>query len=137
MDHEQIPLLSAMMRRLNWLQQRQQVLAHNVANADTPGFKANDLKPQDQGGFRSMLQAQAPAISLAVTDAKHVRSPRVSGAAVVQKDRDAFETSLSGNNVVIEQQMMKISETQMAHQTITNLYRKHLGMLRMALGRNG
>jgi len=137
MDHDQIPLLSAMMRRLNWLQQRQQVLAHNIANADTPGFKASDLKPQNPRSFQSLLRDQAPSISMAVTDAKHVQLARAGGAAIVQKDPGASDISLSGNNVVIEQQMMKISETQMEHQTITSLYRKHLGMLRMALGRNG
>jgi flagellar basal-body rod protein FlgB len=136
MDLNKVPLMSEMMRRLNWLQQRQEVLAQNIANADTPGYKARDLKPQAPDSFKSILQAQQGGTTLAVTHPSHVQSARAQGRMATQVSKDEYEISPNGNAVGLEQQMMKISETQMEHQTITGLYRKQLGMLKMALGRN-
>ena len=48
---------------------------------------------------------------------------------------DAYEVSPSGNAVVIEQQMMKVAETATQHELALQLYAKHVGMLRLALGR--
>ena len=47
MDVIDIPLLSMLKERMAWLSQRQDVLSQNVANADTPGYTARDLKPVD------------------------------------------------------------------------------------------
>src|ERR1700731_412316 len=52
MDLTQIPLFKAMAKKLAWLSARQSVLAENVANANTPGFRAGDLKPLDFGKLR-------------------------------------------------------------------------------------
>ncbi|MBT7747468.1 MAG: flagellar basal-body rod protein FlgB, partial [Alphaproteobacteria bacterium] len=49
--------------------------------------------------------------------------------------KDVYETSPDGNSVVLEQQLMKVTETKMDYELMTNLYRKHMGMLRTALGR--
>jgi flagellar basal-body rod protein FlgB len=38
---------------------------------------------------------------------------------------------------VLEEQLVKVAETQMDYQTMTNLYRKHMQMFRIALGRGG
>ena len=45
MNLSDIPLFRMMSQRMEWLSQRQQLLAHNVANANTPGYKSQDLKP--------------------------------------------------------------------------------------------
>ena len=52
------PLLSMLRTRMTWLHQRQDVLSQNVANADTPGYVARDLKPLD---FKDMLHAASRA----------------------------------------------------------------------------
>jgi flagellar basal-body rod protein FlgB len=126
-----------MMRRLNWLQQRQEVLAQNIANADTPGYKARDLKPQASESFKSVLQSQQAGATMAATHPMHMQPAQAArGRLATEIAKDNFELSPNGNAVGLEQQMMKISETQTEHQTITGLYRKQLGMLKMALGRN-
>ena len=38
--------------------------------------------------------------------------------------------------MVLEDQMMKVAETQLDYQIVTSVYKKHLGMLKLALGRN-
>ena len=69
-----MPIFSMLRTRMQWHQERQRVLAENVANADTPRFRPHDLKPLDFG------QAQVPA-----GDAARSRSPaptrRTSAAA--------------------------------------------------------
>jgi flagellar basal-body rod protein FlgB len=45
-----------------------------------------------------------------------------------------METSPNGNSVVLEEQMAKLSETEISHRLTTNLYKKHLNMLKMAIG---
>jgi flagellar basal-body rod protein FlgB len=134
MDLNKLPLLAAMMRRLDWLQRRHEVLAGNIANSDTPGFRPKDLEAQE---FRALVGAAGPAPTLAATQPGHVRLGGTAAGAQLEPMRPEYEASPSGNAVVLEQQMMLVAETQMEHQTITNLYRKHIGMLKTALGRRG
>ena len=47
MDLQDLPLLTQLRQRMTWLNQRQDVLSQNVANADTPRFVARDLKDLD------------------------------------------------------------------------------------------
>lgn len=135
MDLGKLPIFSMMTERLAWLGKRQQVLAHNIANADTPGYMARDLKTPN---FREMLgKAGSSQLSMAQTAATHI-APTGAGKADPKSsvDKDgAF--SLSGNSVDIEEQMMKVAQTAMDHQITVNLYRKHISMLKAALGRPG
>ena len=50
--------------------------------------------------------------------------------------RGGFETKPSGNAVVLEEEMMKVAQTQMDHQTVTSLYARGLAMLKTAIGKN-
>jgi flagellar basal-body rod protein FlgB len=54
MDFTQIQLFGMLTRRMSWLQQRQDVLAHNIANADMPQYRPSDLKPLE---FRDALRS--------------------------------------------------------------------------------
>jgi len=132
MDLGNIPLFKAMMSRMSWLTERQQVLAQNVANADSTGFKAKDLKAQT---FKEMLAgSSANHLTLAATQPNHLAG---AGPALTFKsvaDRNA-ETSPSGNSVSIEDQMLKVSSTANEFQLTTSLYRRQIGMLKTVLGR--
>ena len=57
----------------------------------------------------------------------------------VQKDkpRHNYEVALDGNSVIMEEQMTKVADTGMTYQLVTNLYRKHVGLMRTAIGRGG
>lgn len=138
MDFTKLPLADMMGRKLEWLRARSAILAENVANADTPGYEARDLKPLD---FKAQLSraAAATATPLAVTNVRHMAPPPdpMSGRLAVAKEQASFETTLSGNSVNLEQQMAKVGETQLSYQTVIELYRKHLSMFRTALGRGG
>src|SRR5712692_11335138 len=70
MDLGNIPLFKAMMSRMAWLTERQQVLAQNVANADTPNFKPRDLKAVS---FRDLVAGSSSGkLQVAATQAHHL-----------------------------------------------------------------
>lgn len=128
-------LMAALTQRMGFLAERQKVLAQNVANADTPGYQPKDVT---QIPFAKMLKSQGVAAPR-VTQANHIAvEPRSQAAGTKAEAQKApYETSISGNSVVLEEQMMKVAEVQTEYNLATNLYRKHLAMLKMALGRPG
>ena len=132
MDLSKLPIFSLMGRRMSWLAQRQTILAHNVSNADTPEFKPLDLTKES---FRKMLDGtRSPTVTMSQTRASHIQPTRQPDPFRKDKAKDTYETTMSDNSVVLEEQLMKVSETQGAYNLATNLYRKHVKMLKLAIG---
>jgi len=132
MDLNKVSLFGKMKQRLTWLGQRQEVLAQNIANADTPGYRPRDMKPLE---FRGMVTRQLAPVVMEVTHGAHLGGqPAPAQSFSDEVNRQPYETAPAGNAVVLEEQMAKVSETSMAHRLTTELYRKHLGMLRTAIG---
>ena len=120
-----------------WLGNREAVLARNVANSTTPGFRPMDLSPFQKS--LSSIGAGAGRPGLAMTDPGHLPGVK-RGAPPVGKAQlsGIYEMTPSGNAVSIEEELEKIGQTQMEHQLATSLYSKHVGMLRTAtVGANG
>src|SRR5437762_6634610 len=68
-----IPALAALRTRMQWHQQRQRVLAENIANSDTPNFKPRDLvEPKFNASTPGAPGATAGALTLARTDPAHM-----------------------------------------------------------------
>ncbi|GAB4175712.1 MAG: flagellar basal body rod protein FlgB [Thalassobaculales bacterium] len=134
MDLNKLTVFQVNRQKTEWLNQRQRVLSENVANADTPGYTARDLKPIS---FDKQL-ARVPQVRPAVTSGRHIEGAPVSPNKVnKERPREFYEVTPSGNAVVLEDQMLKVSETQTDHAAMTNLYRKQLGLLKTAIGRSG
>ena len=132
MDAASPELFDALKQRLRWLGQRQEVLARNIANSDTPGYRPRDLKPFALSGLAAEPRQ---AVALYATDAGHLGGRRRDPAAFAsRRDRAPYETAPAGNAVVLEEQMAKINETTVSHQLATGLYRKHLAMIKTATG---
>ena len=133
MDLKTIPLFKAMMSRMAWLTERQQVLAQNVANADTPNCKPRDLKAVS---FRDLVAGSSSGkLQVAATRANHLVPAAASSAFRADVERNV-ELSPSGNGVNIEDQMLKVSSTANEYQMTANLYRRQIGMLKTVLGRS-
>jgi len=135
MDFSRIPLLNMLTKKMGWLSQRQVVLSQNVANGDTPGYQAKDLQPFD---FKRELAGAGLRLQAKRTDAAHLATGGGDGGSRrANAAADKYETTPQGNTVVLEEEMLKISDTQMDHSMIANLYRKQMGMLKMAIGGRG
>lgn len=132
MDLNNLKLFGLMGRRMSWLTQRQTVLAQNISNADTPEYRPKDLT---QASFRRMLEPGRAAPMMTLTSGAHLQPVRRPEEFRADKADDVYETALSGNAVVLEEQLMKVSETQGAYRLVTNLYSKHVSMLKSAIGR--
>lgn len=134
MDFNKMVIFGSVKKRLDWLNQRQKVLSQNVANADTPGYRPRDLKPLDFG--RELKKQTRPPMEMAKTSPLHIRGAvRDNEDFRSPKERRPYETAPAGNSVVLEEQMGKISETGMAHRLTTELYKKHLNMFKIAIGK--
>jgi flagellar basal-body rod protein FlgB len=133
MDWSSIAPFGAIKQRLAWLGQRHQVLAQNIANADTPRYVPNDLKPLR---FDETLR-RAGGLSPTVTDPQHLAGTRRPMPFASQQQPDHVEATPNGNAVDLEEQMAKLTETQVAHKLGTQLYKKYLGMIRMAASARG
>jgi flagellar basal-body rod protein FlgB len=125
-----IPLFSMLRTKMQWHQERQRLLAENVANADTPTFKPRDLSPLKF----DPAQPAGPQVALARTNAAHLAS--FAGSTQFQLDhRGEFETAPSGNAVSLEDEMLKVANNQMDYQAATALYTRGLGLIKTALGK--
>lgn len=126
-----LTLFAAVKKRLNWLGQRQEILSQNISNADTPGYKAKDLKPYS---FKEVLRREHAQLNMVRTDGEsHLPGQRKRlRDFLVEDERHPYETAPNGNSVVLEEQMGKVNETQEAHRLTVELYKKHMNMLRIA-----
>ncbi|MGR3497364.1 MAG: flagellar basal body rod protein FlgB [Limimaricola soesokkakensis] len=113
-------------KRLDWLAARQKVVSENIANANTPGFRAKEVS-----GFEALLAGRQAGI--ATTDPRHITSSggRHETTRVID-DPVAWERSIDGNSVVLEQQTVKASEISESYRLATQLYRKGHELLTMS-----
>jgi len=124
-----IPILAMLRTRMQWHQQRQQVLAENVYNADTPNYRPQDL-------VEPKFNLPAPGLAslqLARTDAGHLAG--FGGASEFQGDRNQYQVRPAGNAVSLEDEMLKVAANQMDYQAATQLYGRSLGLLKTAVGK--
>jgi flagellar basal-body rod protein FlgB len=126
-----IPIFSMLRTKMHWHQDRQRLLAENVANADTPNFKPSDLAPPKFDASATGL-AQ---VSLVRTSLAHIAGPEGDSAQFAPDHRPEFEVVPSGNGVALEDEMMKVAANQMDYQAATALYTRGLVMIKTAIGK--
>ena len=124
-------LLNAMAQRMRWQQQRQDLLAQNVANADTPNYRGQELKPTEFG--EEVHAVSSPRVVLAATSPMHIAGPASDGGGDPEVQAN-FEVTPEGNGVTLEDELMKVTAYQMDYEAVTTLYTKSLGLIRTALG---
>ena len=113
-------------RRLGWIDQRQALLAQNIANANTPGYAAKDLQP-----FAQALATALP--ELAVTNPAHLSTLAATGR-IDPRSRPA-ERAPDGNAVSLDEQLTKVADTDGAQTLVANLYHTYLGLFRTVIGK--
>jgi flagellar basal-body rod protein FlgB len=117
--------------RIAHLNERQKVINENLANANTPGYRARDLKKFDE-----MLQnPPKDRLKPVRTSLDHMASlfPPVSPYGEAE-DRFPYEESPDRNTVILEEQMVKAADTQSHHEMMLGVFRKNMALLRMAIG---
>ncbi|KRC79056.1 flagellar basal body protein [Sphingomonas sp. Root241] len=130
------PILAGIRERMQNLSERQRVVATNIANSETPGYKAREVS---EPNFASLVGGSgmiaAPRVQL--TDRmKSLGAIQPIGTGLIL-DKDITETKPDGNNVTLENQLLKMGEIQADFTAMTGLYRKQMSMLKTAVGGRG
>ena len=113
-------------QRTQWLSSRDELIAANIANANTPGYRATDLRP-----FSAVLDSTQ--VSMVSTNPAHM-TPGDDGFAEARAiESDSPETTLSGNSVDVEDEMMKLGEVNRDYTMATNIKRVIHQMIMSAL----
>jgi len=150
MNLNDIPLFSMMKSRMGYIAEREKIIAQNVANVDTAGFVPKDLKPftlsgpGTEGSVPGQLAMTLPSGSGALTASGQMAmvQPAQTNPAHLSGTLDSdewrpisnpdSETKIDGNQVVVEDQMGKMTESQMNYSAVVGYYAKAMDMLKMA-----
>ncbi|MEM8699541.1 MAG: hypothetical protein AAGF44_10245, partial [Pseudomonadota bacterium] len=119
------------------------LVTDNIANADTPRFKAKDVRP-----FADIYQAPGtdlprPHFIPASTRPGHTSGVELASGGAGLPGMEALEitkvgaSSTSGNTVSLEDQMVRGAEAKITHDMALGVMRKSMEMLRATLGRRG
>jgi len=108
---------------------RQSVIAANVANADTPGYRALDISP-----FSQAYRAGDAGMEMRRTMAGHLASFPAQISAPEPVDTPG-PSSPNGNTVSLEGEMVKAAENRQQHELALSVYQTSLNILRTSLGR--
>ena len=129
---ENIGLMKGISGKMNWLNQRNTVLSQNIANADTPGYRPSDLEKVDFGGVMESSRNR-PRINQVKTDGAHIGASTKMGDSKSKVTKDVYEAAPAENSVILEEQLLKAQETMADYNMVTNLYKKNVGMIRLAI----
>lgn len=119
---------AALTARMNYLTDRQAVIAGNIANADTPDYLPRDLS------FKPYLQAAQGGMNMALTNGRHLAGGQGGGAGQKLMQSAQF-IQHNGNAVRLDDQLVKMNQTQLDYQMVTQLYAKQAAMQKLAIGR--
>jgi flagellar basal-body rod protein FlgB len=115
-------------QRLEWIDQRQRVVAQNIANSDTPNYTARDVKPFDQ-----LVQQQS--ISPTVTNSLHMEGTMQGSVQLASLTRELpSERAPDGNAVSVEGELTKVAQNETNAGLVGNLWKTYMGMYMTALG---
>ncbi|MGD0639679.1 MAG: flagellar basal body rod protein FlgB [Roseiarcus sp.] len=113
-------------QRTQWLSARESLIAGNVANANTPGFRAVDLQP-----FSAVLDSTQ--VSMVATNPGHMTPTQDDFTAARVVESDSSDATLSGNSVRLEQEMIKLGDVNRDYSMSTNIKRAIHQMMMSAL----
>jgi flagellar basal-body rod protein FlgB len=121
-----IYLFEVASQKAQWLSARQTAIAGNVANANTPGYRAVDIQP-----FAAVLDSSP--IEMAATNGAHLSSRQSQVGALRAIEVEPLEETLSGNTVNLEQQMINLGDVNRDYSMGANIRRAFHQLLLSAL----
>lgn len=128
-----LPVFTALTDKMRWHQARQGLLAENVANAETPGYRGRDLAQYNFADRVSNLSTAS--VTTTATQPTHFSVSSSEGSAFGAQRMANFELTPEGNGVTLEEEMMKVTSNMMDYQAATGLYQKSISIIKTALGR--
>lgn len=125
MDPTRIGILDLAQRRMAWVEQRQALLAKNIANANTPKFRPSDLP-----AFAAKVPHAAGPERTHPNHLNGTGTSAVGGSTVRSGLRNP-----DGNAVALDQQLTKVADTETTQALTTTIYKKYMGLFAIVLGK--
>jgi len=123
---EPVSLFDLAAKQAQWLSVRQSAIAGNIANANTPGYTANDVEPFDKVLDRT-------AVSLQTTEAGHLGSAATNAGFTIKPQEDDGVVMPSKNTVVLEDQLLKAGEVRRSFELNTAIVKAFHSMMTMVV----
>ncbi|MBR9825802.1 MAG: flagellar basal body rod protein FlgB [Alphaproteobacteria bacterium] len=139
MRPDDVSVLGLLQQNMRYASDRQQVISNNVANANTPGYTPQDISQSEfQRAVESQMRGRRTGngtLMMSTSQGTHMagRTDTTAGRAWSTADTPDSETTVNGNSVVLEEQMVRATETRMRYESALSLYQKSIGLLRMAV----
>lgn len=136
MTIQDIGLFQGIGAKMDFLNQRQGVIAQNIANSDTPGYRPKDLKDVNFSEFLGAASPNkgVPNVTLAKTTGTHLGTGQDELNAKSKNQRDTYEVAPAGNAVIMEEQLLKSGRTVSDYNLMASIYQKQVSMIKTALG---
>ncbi|ADY63486.1 MULTISPECIES: flagellar basal body rod protein FlgB [Rhizobium/Agrobacterium group] len=127
-----IQLFDLASRQAEWLSVRQEVVATNIANANTPKFHAKDVSP-----FEAVMQATSQQVGMAKTHPAHFGASELSENIAVRDNPINNEIGMqeSGNSVALAEEMTKTGEIKRQYDLNASLVKSFHRMMLMTVKR--
>lgn len=109
-------------RQAQWLAARQSTISGNIANANTPGYRARDIEP-----FADVLDKTK--LAMAATNGGHIGLDTTRAEGTKVKKADTWDTVYSKNSVSLEQELIKAGEIDRQHSLNTSIVKAFHRML--------
>jgi flagellar basal-body rod protein FlgB len=109
-------LFNIVSRHNQWLAVRQTAIAGNIANANTPGFRAQDVQAFE-------MAVEQARLAMAATQPGHLSTGPADAPVTELRRGDPWEVSHSGNNISLEQELLKAGEVNRAFRLNTSVAR--------------
>ncbi len=131
-------LNDAIAQAMRHLGERQRVIAQNIANSDTPGYRAQELA-EPKASFADMVDGRitTPRPHVTLSEGMRRLGARQQNAVALVDDPHVSEVKPDGNTVTLEDQVLKMGQIQADYAALTGLYRKQMALVRSALGKGG
>lgn len=131
MDMFGLSIVNLAKNKLDYLTERQKVVATNIANADTPGYVAQDV---EEPNFAAMVKnSLSPQMKMTVTNPKHMAAAPIQGGMYkIYTPKPDTALTIDGNGVNIEDELNKASQVKSEHEKVLTIYNKYKSMLQTA-----
>lgn len=134
MNLSQDPLFAVIKGQMKYLADRQGTATQNIANVNTPGYTAQEVVAPD---FKQLIQSTTNRMEPVTTSPNHLKPMNRTGATYKLAEQKDNEVKPTGNNVDLQKELLSASQAQDTHRMMTQLYRKEMGLLRMAIRGSG
>ena len=123
--------LTVMEKALDGAMLRQKVIANNLANVDTPGYKAVEVTFEEQ--LKKLIKEGQRGFPLRTSHPRHMQAVETSGLEVGMKVLDGYKYRNDGNTVDIDREMARLAKNVVYYNAVSSSISQELRILRMAI----